>query len=249
MLVRTLVFLFVKGLTRHLWPLMSCAAFTLLGVYAAWTGRSNSWFVQGSIALAVILFVIAAFLTWRDEHDKYVAADAATRALMTTHPPRIDIKSMSLQGLGSFNLSGRFVAYNTGGTRAIFQRHYSDIIVAPVLPVIDLSQKDGDNFTNVELRSGEFTQVSLPAGGVKMLSVSERNALENRIEDIKKHGRDTEASPTNLFAVGWIKFLDEGGVLRNVGFCKKYNFLTHRFQRESDEDYEYGDHGYTSDQL
>jgi hypothetical protein len=58
---------------KHWWALMSCAAFTGLGVYAAATNKGNSWVVDGSAVLAVVFFVLAAFLTWNDEHQKYVA--------------------------------------------------------------------------------------------------------------------------------------------------------------------------------
>jgi hypothetical protein len=157
---------------------------------------------------------------------------------------------MCLNGIGTFELSGRFVVFNCGETKAILTKHYSEILIAPVLPPVAPSQPGGDDLTDVELSPGESTEVSLPSRGVvKSLTVQERIALGNRIEDIKKNGRDTEARPHNLFVIGWIKYLDEsrvdeGRVPRTVGFCKKYNFVTQRFEREADEDYEYGDHGY-----
>lgn len=66
------VWLFVKALFKGWWAMMSCAAFTALGVYVAATNKGNTWVVGGSAVLAVVFFVVAAYLTWKDEHDRYV---------------------------------------------------------------------------------------------------------------------------------------------------------------------------------
>jgi hypothetical protein len=55
---------------------MSCAVFTGLGVYAAWQEKSNHWVVGASIVAALILFLIAAFLSWNEEHRLRVIAEA-----------------------------------------------------------------------------------------------------------------------------------------------------------------------------
>lgn len=66
------ILLFGTGLLRRWWAMMSCAAFTALSVYAAATNKANSWVVAGSAVLAVLFFLIAAYLTWKDEHDGYI---------------------------------------------------------------------------------------------------------------------------------------------------------------------------------
>jgi hypothetical protein len=60
--------LFTTGLLKRWWALLSCAAFTGLGVYAAASNKGNVWIVSGSAILAVVFFVVAAYETWRDEH-------------------------------------------------------------------------------------------------------------------------------------------------------------------------------------
>lgn len=65
--------LFVSALFKKWWALMSCAAFTGLGVYIAATNKGNAWVVGGSAVLAVVFLVVAAYLTWKDEHDNYTA--------------------------------------------------------------------------------------------------------------------------------------------------------------------------------
>ena len=59
---------FVKAVTKHWWALMSCAVFTIIGIVAAASNRSNSWIVWVSGAAAVILLLVASFLAWRDKY-------------------------------------------------------------------------------------------------------------------------------------------------------------------------------------
>jgi hypothetical protein len=40
-------------------------------VYAAATNKGNAWVVSGNAMLAVFSFLVAAYQTWKEEHDKY----------------------------------------------------------------------------------------------------------------------------------------------------------------------------------
>ncbi len=64
------LWLFFKALYKHWWALMSCAAFTGIGIYASWSGKGSRWIVDASGVAAVILFVVAAFRAWKDEYLK-----------------------------------------------------------------------------------------------------------------------------------------------------------------------------------
>ena len=64
--------LFAFAMLKHWWALMSCAAFTGLGVYIAAMNKGNGWVVGGSGILAALFFVVAAYQTWRDEHERHV---------------------------------------------------------------------------------------------------------------------------------------------------------------------------------
>lgn len=59
---------FLKALFKRWWVLLSCAAFTVLGTYAAEAGKSGTWFFQSSLALAGILLFVACFLVWREQY-------------------------------------------------------------------------------------------------------------------------------------------------------------------------------------
>jgi hypothetical protein len=61
---------FVAALLRYWRALISCVAFTILGVYAL-TNKGNVWLVGGSTFLAAVFFAVAAYHAWRREYDKY----------------------------------------------------------------------------------------------------------------------------------------------------------------------------------
>lgn len=65
--------MFAAALSKKWWALMSCAAFTVLSLWAAIGNKSNAWTLSGSATLAVIFFLIAAFGAWLDEHGKLLS--------------------------------------------------------------------------------------------------------------------------------------------------------------------------------
>jgi len=50
---------------------MSCAGFTILGVYTAAANKGNVGLVGGSALLAAAFFGLAAYHAWRREYDNY----------------------------------------------------------------------------------------------------------------------------------------------------------------------------------
>jgi hypothetical protein len=86
--------LFAAAMFKHWWELMSCAAFTILGVYIAATDRGNGWVVGGIAFLAAVFFVLAAYRTWRDEHHRYIGEVARN------HRPDIWGEAFNFSGYG-----------------------------------------------------------------------------------------------------------------------------------------------------
>lgn len=62
---------FLMAVWRFWWSLLSCALFTVLGVYAAYTQKSNTWIVYASLSLAGVCLLLACFLAWREEHRRF----------------------------------------------------------------------------------------------------------------------------------------------------------------------------------
>jgi hypothetical protein len=58
---------FIKAVAKRFLVLMSCAAFTFVGIFAEATNKSNSWIVGASFILASFMFILAIYQAWRDE--------------------------------------------------------------------------------------------------------------------------------------------------------------------------------------
>src|SRR5258708_899183 len=84
--VETRARFFSSGLLKHLWALMGCAAFTLIGIVAAAQDRSNKWVVGVSAATAAVFFVAAAYKTWADEHGTALRYKTALDGLNDLRP-------------------------------------------------------------------------------------------------------------------------------------------------------------------
>jgi hypothetical protein len=98
------MWLFTASLLKHWWALMSCAAFTILGVYVAASNKGNAWIVGGTTVLAAACFVVAAYQTWRDQYDLYAAevvknqqAEIHSPTVAATHVGTINIGAQPLQ--------------------------------------------------------------------------------------------------------------------------------------------------------
>jgi hypothetical protein len=61
---------FIKALLKHWWALMGCAAFTFLGVIVLWREKTNKWALGATIAMAVIMLLVASYLAWLDQYHK-----------------------------------------------------------------------------------------------------------------------------------------------------------------------------------
>jgi len=55
---------------------MSCAVFTFIGLYGLILQKSNGWIVGASFSAAGVLFLVATFLAWNDEHNARIKAES-----------------------------------------------------------------------------------------------------------------------------------------------------------------------------
>ena len=84
------LWLYFKAVGKHWWALLSCAVFTLMGVYAVATQRTSTWIVWATFFAAFFLLLVAGFLAWKDEHEKVVSAQEQVdvgRPKLTIHFP------------------------------------------------------------------------------------------------------------------------------------------------------------------
>src|SRR5665811_523184 len=83
------IILFVKGILRYWWALMSCAAFTFLGIWVTYANKSRGWVLWSSVILAVGFLFVAAYKAWGHEHQSFLAEHA--RVLALTETPNVTI--------------------------------------------------------------------------------------------------------------------------------------------------------------
>lgn len=72
---------FLNSVRKHWWALMSCAAFTLLGMWVLYSNKSNNWTLQATFGLAAFCLFWACFLAWRDEERKVIELKTKIRDL------------------------------------------------------------------------------------------------------------------------------------------------------------------------
>jgi hypothetical protein len=126
-------------------------------------------------------------------------------------------------------VSGEFLLYNTGGSKAILKRHYIEPIIVSHLPAVaPYLGKHGDTFTDVELLPGQSTRITF---GPRELDVQEYMNFWSSAE--------TPSQPHTLYVIGWIEYADDNGKVRRMGLCRQFDFETKRLLRHPDQDYEY----------
>jgi hypothetical protein len=97
---------FIEAVWKYWWALMSCAAFTILGVWAEYFSKTNHWIVKASFVLTVLFLLIACFFAWRDQHSKVNAlTEQLGRAekVYSDARPRMGINVIGGSGIKAWN--------------------------------------------------------------------------------------------------------------------------------------------------
>lgn len=118
-----LVWEYIKAIFAQWWPLMSCAAFTILAIGSGWLKKTDFWLTKASIVLAVIfLFIIAPYFAWLDEHQRLVET---TAQLVTLKVPQLGgwIYVLGAQGKSGEMLIASGVITNKGAPTILTAWH------------------------------------------------------------------------------------------------------------------------------
>src|ERR1700744_2984641 len=75
------------------WSLMGCAIFTILGVVAELFKKTPRWVTIVTFTLAIICFIPASYLAWKDEHDARIATENKLTSLTV---PNFELQYSSL---------------------------------------------------------------------------------------------------------------------------------------------------------
>jgi hypothetical protein len=62
---------FLNAVRKHWWPLMSCAVFTLLGMWVLYANKNNDWALRVTFSAAIFCLFWACFLAWRDKEKEF----------------------------------------------------------------------------------------------------------------------------------------------------------------------------------
>ena len=158
------------------------------------------------------------------------------------HRPKLNIKFMSLTKpalSAASTMEGSFLVFNIGQSDTTLRRTYSEVVIAPRLPA---SYSSGDIQMlpdQLRIAPGDRCILRFPSGAVKEFTTENYIPLASSRHLIRSGQPDPDGM--KLFLIGWIEYSDDAGKTRRFGFCRRYNWVTERFDRESDPDYEYGD--------
>jgi hypothetical protein len=66
---------FARECLKEWWGLMSCAAFTFLGIYIAAGNKGNASVVNSSAALGFVLLFVASYRAWKRQYEARCKAE------------------------------------------------------------------------------------------------------------------------------------------------------------------------------
>lgn len=118
----------------------------------------------------------------------------AQETFVNTHRPRLVVRFMQAQGIGTHSISGQLRVFNDGATKAILKRFYTEIVVAEHLPALTpYDGRIGAVLTDVEIIPGEDGKPLNFPTTVTAISTGHRNAIANRIDWLKRGLPDEKA--------------------------------------------------------
>src|SRR5271165_1247175 len=83
---------FLKAIFEYWWALMSCAAFTLLGLYVLAAKKSNKWALSATFGAAGLMLLVASFLAWQEQYRASIAAEAAFLSEKQSMLPKLNAR-------------------------------------------------------------------------------------------------------------------------------------------------------------
>ena len=191
--------------------------------------------------------MICSFLQWLSMrgmlHESAGSAKIAMQTFNASHRPRLTLRFVSASNKygGFIPISGGFEIFNAGDTEAAIESQWFEIVIGTHLPAASPYEGKHGKALEWKLRPGDPVKIGWPAQGAPEIQTGQYLGLGNH-RDFVRANRQRPEDCTDLFLVGWIQHRS-GGELRKTGFCQRYNFLTERFERYQDQDYEYGDRG------
>lgn len=146
---------------------------------------------------------------------------------ISTHRPKIVVRGFNVldhTALAGDEETVEFLYVNIGATKA----HIFEIGIAT-----ELSQPSGGlTFVNTKIDG-----VTLTSGDKEIFSVQSRVFFNAKIHaSVAKPGKAMKA-----YAVGYVRYRDDRGRVRETGFCRETDFHTRSWRKTPESEYEYED--------
>jgi hypothetical protein len=122
----------------------------------------------------------------------------------------------------------------------MIERQWFEIVICKNLPPASPIEGKHGKESPWTLNPGDSLKIGWPTNGPHTIETADYMGLGNH-RDFIRQNRQRPKDCLDLFVIGWINYRFETKQLRRAGFCQRYNFLTERFERIADPDYEYGD--------
>lgn len=171
---------------------------------------------QGSV-IGGILALLAGWLVYRVTRSQF---KLAREEFISTHRPKISVRAFRLHledVIADHKYAIEFVFLNEGVTRARVTRIKTRVFQSdnPWTYGARKVHFDDDNERSDILAAGEGRQ------------------------HITKKDFSWDAKEQSWFCIGIIEYIDDRGVKRETGFCRKWKPESMEWHREKNEDYEY----------
>jgi hypothetical protein len=227
---------------RLVWWALGAAASILIG--AVWATLSNPavfpagraalltvghWLEAHNGAVTTLATIVIAAFTVTLACSIYRLWQATHRDFLSTHRPRIIIHSSGYCSEGRGVIGAIFTYVNAGVAPATITEIGSKIF----LTTREGPRPGGDDPMSVE----QIYDKKLKGGEQAMHTVSS-DVRHNDI--VVQEMRDERGFPSvSAFCIGYIAYVDDLGVGRKTGFCRRYESSTRSWCRVENSDYEY----------
>jgi hypothetical protein len=179
-------------------------------------------------ALQLIVFGYQAWKLRQTVAATEKAVDAAKGALIATARPRIIVRKVEaiFQMPPNRSVSAQFAITNVGGSRTVLIERNA---------ILDTSYRQRGNPFPKYVGSAVSNEYWLESGEPLYATANFANPHTDPTEENIRSG----ASP--LFLFGFVKYRDEAGVVREMGFGRQFDPKANRFRPLNDQEVEYGD--------
>jgi hypothetical protein len=153
------------------------------------------------------------------------SVDLAKKEFVATHRPRITVHTFEVSSNEHGHIGAVFTYVNSGGTPATINEIAHNIFFSDGLrPGASMKERKLESKT---LAAGEQTTFLIDS------ETTEESAVVARMR------ADREQRALDLLCVGRIKYTDTQKIVRETGFCRRYDTKSRIWVRVDNSDYEY----------